>query len=169
MKKIIAVLLSFTFLIPVSGFLSTPVAASDTSGNIMQNDDVVIYNKYGERVYPKIISALPGLKPLGKNVPTKIKYIKGGQFYESNPFTGSGTRYSGYIYKLKGIYEVHIAAINGNFKLHLSYSSTGLPVAYTSTLKANEGPYMVAMASSLYFYLSVKNPKNHQYYEIETY
>jgi len=155
----LAVLVSSFILV----FLKDSVSASAQENNVEPNtESLVIYDRYGEEVE---LSPSPGISVLGTQIPTSIKKLKHGESYQSNEFSGSGTRYSGYAFQIEGIDHATLTFKKGGFAFSMYNYVTGEDMGWAN-LPLDKSPYTIVGVKQKRFYFIVDNPNKGQTYNV---
>ncbi|OJG72173.1 hypothetical protein RV11_GL003144 [Enterococcus phoeniculicola] len=120
----------------------------------------VIYDKSNQNVQLLEVIA----QPKGTEPPTKLHWVNFGHPYFSDPFTGSGTRYSGYIFGLDNSDKCKLDFELGGFMIFVTDRPDPGAILYSVNLPLENAPYHVETGG--YFYFAVDNPKKGQTYTI---
>lgn len=109
---------------------------------------------------PKTVKSLRGT-----GIPHQIKWLSGTQSYTSDPFSGIGTRYSGYSFGNSTGNKFKVTEYIGGFAAEM-FTTAAYPenVSYVTNLPLSGSPYTINWSGYLYF--AVDNPKNGQKYKI---
>lgn len=134
----------------------------------VEQPSMTIYDKDGNLVQPdekQTNGNLPTL--LSASYPTSIKYLSSTATYQSNGFSGSGRRYSGYTFKAKnGTGKFKITFSKGGFGVNThTWGGTPADVAESYNLPLSGSPY--TFTTKYFFYFLVDNPKTGQTYNIK--
>lgn len=118
------------------------------------NDVTTIYDKNGNKV--ELEPVAPGALVRGTAQPRTIKRLNKGQSYMSNPFSGSGMRYGGYMFGITSG-KVMITVAKSAFTTYITGSTDPNFVVQTATLKPSGSPYTYNPLKG-YIYFGVYNP-----------
>lgn len=162
-KKILLGLSIITFSLFTISFKTTVEASEPSSHEENIKKDPIMYDKFGQVVEP--IDSLTSIEPLGTNAPTASKWLNVGQSYLSQPFSGSGRRYGGYIFGLNGTNNVQIELKIGGFGVNVTDRFDPGAVIHRYNLPLNHSPYKLTNVG--FFYFLVDNPKNGQTYRVK--
>ena len=104
----------------------------------------------------------------GTSRPTSVKTLNGTQSYQSQGFSGSGTRYSGYIFNTTDYpNKFRFNFTKGGFAcLLINNPKDPATVAYTVNLPLDRSPYTFENGEGYHFYFGVDNPKSGQTYKV---
>lgn len=166
MKKILSgavlMLLSTIF------FTGNSVAFANEGEQNTNIDEIVIYDKFGEKITPSNELFINSQEDLirGVNPPTTVKWLNNSATYQSDGFSGSGRRYSGYTFSTSNS--------SGKFKLTFRTGGFGVNVianpgdpwnvSQSYNLPLSGSPY--TLITSGYFYFLVDNPRSGQTYHV---
>lgn len=160
MKRIILVLALSLFILPFFGKSRTVNAAEKTNGT---SEQTVIYDKDGTEVMPsnQYKEVMRGIYP-----PTTVKWINNSASYQSEGFSGSGTRYGGYSFSSSTTNNFRLTLKLGGFGVNV-IANPGNPsnVSQHYNLPLSGSPYTINTAG--YFYFLVDNPNTGQNYHVK--
>ena len=137
---------------------STPMFQSTATSQ------TVIYDKNGTQVPLSDTSQKSVIQPRSLQQPTSIKWLKPSQEYQSEPFSGAGMRYSGYMFGLKGCNFAVMKVKGGNFTCFITDRAEATAVVKTAYLTVEGSPYTIE--SNQFFYFGVNNPNAGQNYYV---
>lgn len=157
MKKYILLGMSFV-VFSIFGIMNTEVKAEQMT--LTSSGETVIYNKFGQEVKPETLF----VQPRGTTSPTTLKWLSFGSNYHSNPFSGAGTRYSGYIFGLNSTNRARLTFSLGGFACFVTDRPDPASVVNVYNMPLSGSPYTLETAG--YFYFAVDNPVNGQTYSI---
>lgn len=165
MKKIMTRLIyTVATLVLFSSPLFLGTIAAHADGNIPS--DTVIYNKFGLEVSPSNQSILT--EPVGRATvpPTTVKWLNNSASYQSEGFSGSGTRYGGYSFSSSTTNNFRLTLKLGGFGVNV-IANPGNPsnVSDYYNLPLSGSPYTLNTAG--YFYFLVDNPNTGQNYHVK--
>ncbi|MGM0124036.1 hypothetical protein IGI37_001410 [Enterococcus sp. AZ194] len=124
------------------------------------SESTAIYDRFGQVIESSISSA----QPIGTTPPTSLKWLRFGESYQSNGFSGSGTRYGGYIFGLSDSNKAKLTFKLGGFGCFITdRPDPGAIVGYYN-LPLSGSPY--TLETTGYFYFAVDNPVNGQTYNV---
>ncbi|HLR10322.1 MAG TPA: hypothetical protein VK120_02970 [Sporosarcina sp.] len=165
-KKILGSILGVLFIPFVLG--SAPANAEEINIDTGRDQPTItIYDKNGHLVQPdekQTNGSLPSL--LGAYHPTSIKYLSNTATYQSNEFSGSGRRYSGYTFKAQnGTGTFKLTFKKGGFGVNThTWGGTPADVSESYNLPLSGSPY--TLTTKGFFYFLVDNPNPGQTYHI---
>ena len=157
MKKYILLGMSFV-VFSIFGIMNTEVKAEQMT--LTSSGETVIYNKFGQEVKPETLF----VQPRGTTSPTTLKWLSFGSNYHSNPFSGAGTRYSGYIFGLNNTNKAKLNFSLGGFACFVTDRPDPASVVNVCNMPLSGSPYTLETVS--YFYFAVDNPIYGQTYSI---
>lgn len=123
-------------------------------------ETTVIHDKSGQVVEP----SLSPVQPLGTTPPTSLKWLRFGESYQSNGFSGSGTRYGGYIFGLSDSNKAKFTFKLGGFGCFITDRPDPGAIVDYYNLPLSGSPY--TLETDGYFYFVVDNPINGQTYNV---
>lgn len=160
MKRIILVLALSLFILPFFGESMTVNAAEKTN---VTSEQTGIYDKDGTEVMPsnQYKEVIRGIYP-----PTTVKWINNSASYQSEGFSGSGTRYGGYSFSSRTTNNFRLTLKLGGFGVNV-IANPGNPsnVSQHYNLPLSGSPYTINTAG--YFYFLVDNPNTGQNYHVK--
>lgn len=160
-KNIVSLIfmLSTLSVIVLPSFSGNTVAHADESNS----SDVVIYDKFGIEVSPEISSNLVTRAVVP---PTTVKWLNNSASYQSENFSGSGTRYSGISFSSSTTNNFRLTFRLGGFGVN-TIANPGNPsnVSQRYNLPLSGSPYTIN--TSGYFYFLVDNPRTGQNYHVQ--
>lgn len=166
-KKILGIILGVLFIPFVLG--SAPAIAEEVNPNTEEiQPTITIYDKDGHLVQPNEEQTNGNLpSPRGAYEPTTVKYLNNSESYQSDGFSGSGRRYSGYTFKTNnssGKFKLTFAKGGFGVNTH-TWSGTPADVFESYNLPLSGSPYTII--TKLYFYFLVDNPNAGQTYHVQ--
>lgn len=160
MKK--NILVSLLVLFSLSFLWETTIVHADEKTNEIPNK-TIIYDKDGKEVKPtnQYKEILRGVSP-----PTTVKWLNNSASYQSDGFSGSGRRYSGYSFGTMNSSETFKLTFRiGGFGVN-TFSNPNDPghVIESYNLPLSGSPY--TFYTPYYFYFLVDNPRSGQTYHL---
>lgn len=165
-KKILGSILGILFIPFVLG--NAQANAEEVNPNAEENQPAItIYDKDGHLVQPneQTNDNLP--LPLAVYAPTTVKYLNNTQSYQSEEFSGTGRRYSGYTFKTNNTSgKFKLTFKKGGFGVNThTWANTPNDVFESYNLPLSGSPYTII--TKVYFYFLVDNPNAGQTYHVQ--
>ncbi|MBU5265499.1 hypothetical protein [Virgibacillus proomii] len=164
-KKMLGCILGILLIPFILG--SAPVSAEETNSSMEEiQSAVTIYDNEGNLVEPLVEPNDNLISLLAATAPTKVKYLNNSATYQSNGFSGSGRRYSGYTFTTKNASgKFKLTFKKGGFGVNThTWASSPLDVSESYNLPLSGSPY--TLITKKYFYFLVDNPKKGQTYKV---
>lgn len=166
-NKILGSILGVLFIPFVLG--SAPAIAEEINPNTEEiQPTITIYDKNGHMVEPNEKQTDDNLpSPLGAFHPTSVKNLNNSASYQSDGFSGSGRRYSGYTFKTTNSSgKFKITFTKGGFGVNThTWAGTPADVFESYNLPLSGSPY--TFTTKAYFYFLVDNPNAGQTYHVQ--
>lgn len=149
-------------------FGSSLVFAEEANFNVQETlPEVLIYDNKGDLIEPTVeLTNNDLISPFAATAPTKVKYLNNSDSYQSNEFSASGRRFSGYTFTTRNTSKkFKLTFKKGGFGLRThTWLNTPEDVDEYYNLPLSGSPYTII--TSKYFYFVVDNPNKGQTYSV---
>lgn len=163
-KRMLGSILGLLFIMLILG--NTPVSAEEADESMEKSQpDVTIYDNEGNLVEPDEMHTNE-IAPAAATLPTSLKTLNNSQSYQSNGFSASGRRYSGYTFTTNnssGKFKLTFKKGGFGVRTH-TWAGTPGDVFESYNLPLSGSPY--TLITDHYFYFVVDNPNAGQTYNV---